>query len=135
MPFSLGPEARSGSRRGLPVEIVDACLRGRGGGSPTAVVHGLPAPAAERRRIPGQVGTSHAVFLRQEGHEGGLPVVSLRFATTAGDLPACGHGTVAALAVLAERAGGRPYRAVLRVAGSTFTGRAERDRNTAPLPR
>ncbi|WP_253916781.1 PhzF family phenazine biosynthesis protein [Streptomyces sp. MNP-20] len=130
MPMTEGSANPRTSSRGLPVAVVSACLRDGHGGSPTAVVDGMPATEAERRRIPVLLGTSHAVFVREEdraeGHEGGLPRVSLRFATAEGDLPACGHGTVAALAVLAERAGTAEYRAVLRTAQATFTGRAVR---------
>ena len=43
------------------------------------------------------------------GNSAGRPNVSLRFFTAAGELPACGHGTVAALAVLARRARAREY--------------------------
>jgi PhzF family phenazine biosynthesis protein len=52
--------------------------------------------------------------------------VSLRFFTAAGELPACGHGTVAALAVLADRADTRAYETVLRSGDRTFLGRATR---------
>ncbi|MFE0514717.1 PhzF family phenazine biosynthesis protein [Streptomyces sp. NPDC058964] len=127
MSIGAGPDSPGSSGRGLPVEIVDACLRGGGGGSPTAVLRGVPASEAERRRVPVLLGTSHAVFVCDEGREDGLPVVSLHFATVEGDLAACGHGTVAALTVLAERAGARSFQAVLRVAGTTFTGRAVRN--------
>jgi predicted PhzF superfamily epimerase YddE/YHI9 len=48
----------------------------------------------------------------------GRPVVSQRFFTAAGELPACGHGTVAALAVLAQRAHAREYEAMLRLAAA-----------------
>ncbi|MEO3840229.1 PhzF family phenazine biosynthesis protein [Streptomyces sp. CNZ287] len=129
MPVVEESEGPCASGRGLPVAIVDACLRGGLGGSPTAVLQQPPASEAERRRIPALLSTSHAVFVREEGREGGLPVVSMRFSTAEGDLPACGHGTVAALAVLAEGAGTEEYRAVLRVAGTTFTGRAVRNRD------
>ncbi|MGW9212812.1 PhzF family phenazine biosynthesis protein [Embleya sp. NPDC055664] len=129
---------------GLPVAIVHACLRGGGadgrghGGSPTAVLDDVALSDAERRRIPTLAGTSHAVFVSvREGrtHE---PAVSLRFFTAEGELPACGHGTVAALAFLAERAEraagderavrieGGEYRATLHTAGRVFAGRATR---------
>ncbi|MCI3928194.1 PhzF family phenazine biosynthesis protein [Streptomyces sp. AN091965] len=130
MPITEGSAGPRTSGSGLPVAVVGACLRDGRGGSPTAVVDGMPADEAERRRIPALLGTSHAVFVREEGpeegHQGGLPVVSLRFATAEGDLPACGHGTVAALAALADRASTAEYRAVLRTVTATFTGRAVR---------
>ncbi len=69
-------------------------------------------------------GTSHAVFVSTEQQRHGRPAVSLRFFTGAGELPACGHGTVAALAVLAERARTPQYEAVLRSGGRSFLGRA-----------
>ncbi|WP_246126702.1 PhzF family phenazine biosynthesis protein [Embleya hyalina] len=116
----------------MPVAIVHACLRGGGaggrghGGSPTAVLDDAPLSDAERRRIPTLSGTSHAVFVSVCGGRGDEPAVSLRFFTTEGELPACGHGTVAALAFLAERAEGDGYRATLHTAGRVFTGRATR---------
>ncbi|MFF9165107.1 PhzF family phenazine biosynthesis protein [Streptomyces longwoodensis] len=110
------------------VVVVDACLRDGAGGSPTAVLDDAPFTDEERRRIPAEWGTSHAVFLRAAGTERGHPAYTLRFFTARAELPACGHGTVAALAVLAERDGGdRDYRAVLRTAHRTFTGRTSRD--------
>ncbi|MEW2165920.1 PhzF family phenazine biosynthesis isomerase [Streptomyces sp. NPDC007084] len=110
------------------VALVHACLRGGTGGSPTAVVleHDADAPALgddERRRIPAAFGTSHAVYIRPAGD-----ITDLRFFTARGELPACGHGTIAALAFLAARHGGvAPYGATLRAAGRVFAGRAERD--------
>lgn len=110
------------------VTVVRACLRGDAGGSPTAVVleddgHGPLPGDDERRRIPGAHGTSHAVYVRHAGD-----TTELRFFTAEGELPACGHGTVAALAFLAARHGGAgPYRATLRAGGRVFAGRAERD--------
>ncbi|MER6301994.1 PhzF family phenazine biosynthesis isomerase [Kitasatospora sp. NPDC001539] len=109
------------------VAIVDACQRGRRGGSPTAVLNDAPLTDEERCRIPAELGTSHAVFLRATGTEHGRPSYALRFFTVAGELPACGHGTVAALALLAEREGADDYRAVLRTAHRSFDGRAVRD--------
>jgi trans-2,3-dihydro-3-hydroxyanthranilate isomerase len=109
------------------VTVVRACLRGGAGGSPTAVVleddaDGPPPGDDERRRIPLAQGTSHAVYVRHTGD-----ATELRFFTAEGELPACGHGTVAALALLAARHGGAgPYRATLRAGGRVFTGRAER---------
>jgi trans-2,3-dihydro-3-hydroxyanthranilate isomerase len=48
--------------------------------------------------------------------------VTLRFFTATGELPACGHGTVAALAFVAERAGGTECRATIGTLGRTFAG-------------
>lgn len=107
----------------LPVTIVHACRRAWRGGSPTAVVDETSLSDAERRAVPVAAGTSHAVFVSAAEHG----PASLRFFTATGELPACGHGTVAALAVLAERAGTRPYRVTLRSGGRDFPGRATGD--------
>jgi len=107
-----------------PVTIVAACLRDGAGGSPTAVLAEAPLSEAERCRIPGETGTSHAVFV--DTAEPGAPV-ALRFFTSAGELPACGHGTVAALAYLAELSPEAEFRAVLRAGGRAFAGRAVRE--------
>jgi trans-2,3-dihydro-3-hydroxyanthranilate isomerase len=110
------------------VTIVRACLRGGAGGSSTAVVleddaDGPPLGDDERRRIPAAHRTSHAVYVRHTAD-----TTELRFFTTEGELPACGHGTVAALALLAARHDGAgPYRATLRAGGRVFAGRAEHD--------
>ncbi|MCX5210083.1 PhzF family phenazine biosynthesis isomerase [Kitasatospora sp. NBC_00240] len=115
------------------VTLVDACLRGDTGGSPTAIVL-LDEPLSDEqcRRVPVEWGTSHAVLLRSApsaSTEGaGLPTVGLRFFTAEEELPACGHGTVAALAFLAARAGaGKPYRAVLRTSQRSFDGWCDPD--------
>jgi trans-2,3-dihydro-3-hydroxyanthranilate isomerase len=113
------------TRRGLTV--VHACQRAGEGGSPTAVVDDSPLTDAERCAVPGAVGTSHAVFIAAGEAVPGRTLVSLRFFTAVGELPACGHGTVAALAVLAQRAHAREYEAVLRAGGRTFPGQATGD--------
>lgn len=117
--------------RGLPVAIVRACLRDGSGGSPTAVLDEVALSDDEHRRVPVLTGTSHAVFVSEVSEHGvrpGGPVVSLRFFTAGGELPACGHGTVAALALLAGRAGGEEYRATLHAAGRVFAGWAVREK-------
>jgi trans-2,3-dihydro-3-hydroxyanthranilate isomerase len=108
----------------LPVRIVHACQRAGRGGSPTAVVDETSLTDFERRAVPMKAGTSHVVFISTEETGHGRLAVSLRFFTSGGELPACGHGTVAALAVLAERAGTPEYEAVLRAGGRTFLGQA-----------
>jgi trans-2,3-dihydro-3-hydroxyanthranilate isomerase len=113
------------SASGLPVTIVRACLRDGRGGSPTAVLDEMPLSDAERCGIPARTGASHAVFVSVDAGQD-RPVVSLRFFTAGGELPACGHGTVAALALLAERSGVPDHRVTLRAAGRTFEGRAVR---------
>ncbi|MCO5974259.1 PhzF family phenazine biosynthesis protein [Actinoallomurus soli] len=108
---------------GSRITIVHACLRDGRGGSPTAVMEEAPLTDGERRRVPVLMGTSHAVFVSaHDGPDG--PVAALRFFTAEGELPACGHGTVAALAFLAERAGGGDHRTTLHTSGRAFTGRA-----------
>ncbi|GAA4967612.1 hypothetical protein GCM10023205_35710 [Yinghuangia aomiensis] len=102
--------------------IVNACLRDGRGGSPTAVLPESGLTEAERRAVPARLGTSHAVFVAAEIAPDGEITAALRFFTTAGELPACGHGTVAALAYLAELwgIGGGPVR--LRTHGQAVEG-------------
>ncbi|MBM0276098.1 PhzF family phenazine biosynthesis protein [Micromonospora tarensis] len=78
----------------------------------------------DRRRVPVRMGTSHAVFVRRAVAD---QVVDLRFFTATGELPACGHGTMAAVAFLAARRHGAEHEFRLRVSGRTFVGRAVRD--------
>jgi trans-2,3-dihydro-3-hydroxyanthranilate isomerase len=113
----------------LSVSIVNACLRDGRGGSPTVVVddnHVLTD--AESARLPVHYGTSHAVVAdrrrRQAAPGESKAAVDLRFFTPEGELPACGHGTVAALAFLAHHSPGTGHEFRLRVSGRTFTGRA-----------
>jgi PhzF family phenazine biosynthesis protein len=75
----------------------------------------------ERCALPARLRTSHAVFVADHG-----TTVELRFFTATGELPACGHGTVAALARLAARHRADDYRTTLRAGGRTFAGRATR---------
>ncbi|WP_214415863.1 PhzF family phenazine biosynthesis protein [Sphaerisporangium fuscum] len=106
--------------------IVRACLRDGEGGSPTAVMEETPLSDDERRRVPALMGTSHAVFVSaHDGADG--PVARLRFFTAEGELPACGHGTIAALAFLAERAERAEHRTTLHTPGGAFAGRAVRE--------
>ncbi|MFF5207566.1 PhzF family phenazine biosynthesis protein [Streptosporangium sp. NPDC000396] len=116
------------SGRGLPVTIVRACLREGEGGSPTAVMDEAPLDDDDRRRVPMLMGTSHAVFISVDDSRPGDPSVSLRFFTAEGELPACGHGTVAALAFLAVRAGEEEYRATLQASGRVFAGWSVREK-------
>src|SRR5262249_41117575 len=75
---------------------------------------------ADRCAVPAVAGTSHVAFVSTEDGA----AASLRFFTAEGELPACGHGTVAALAVLAERAHASGYKAILRAGGRTVLGEA-----------
>ncbi|GIE90257.1 PhzF family phenazine biosynthesis protein [Actinoplanes regularis] len=106
--------------------IVDACLRDGRGGSPTLVVEDTPIADSARALAPGVAGASHAAFVAL-----GDEVADVRFFTSTGELPACGHGTVAALIWLADRFG-RDGVFTLRVSGRMFQGRVEGDRAWFP---
>ncbi|WP_406442012.1 PhzF family phenazine biosynthesis protein [Streptomyces sp. NBC_00631] len=112
----------------MNVTLVRACLRDGRGGSPTAVLDDAPLTDDERREVPARAGASHAVFLSADRPAG---VTSLRFFTAEGELPGCGHGTIAALAVLAERTG--THEVTLRTRGGTLAGRAIRHDGTGGL--
>ncbi|WP_052396996.1 PhzF family phenazine biosynthesis protein [Streptomyces sp. NRRL F-5123] len=109
------------------VTVVRACGRGGpegAGGSPTAVVaerEAAGAADAERAAVAPAAGVSHAVFVDSAPGR-----ARLRFFTAEGELPACGHGTVAALAYLAARGNGR-FQGELHAGGAAFAGRAEPD--------
>jgi trans-2,3-dihydro-3-hydroxyanthranilate isomerase len=108
----------------LLATIVDACLRDGRGGSPTAVLRETELSDAERRLVPRLTGTSHAVFVSADGEEAGQAQASLRFFTVTGELPGCGHGTVAALAFLVRSSECREYRGTLVAGTRSFAGRA-----------
>jgi trans-2,3-dihydro-3-hydroxyanthranilate isomerase len=112
------------SRPGLA--IVNACLRDGRGGSPTAVLWETELTDADRRRVPQLAGTSHAVFVSARDDRPDEARASLRFFTSTGELPACGHGTVAALAFLAEHAQNKEYGVTLSAGGRSFAGEARR---------
>ena len=100
--------------------IVDACLRDGRGGSPTLVLPDTPMSDAARALLPSTAGTSHAAFVTL-----GDGVVDVRFFTSTGELPACGHGTVATLIWLADRLG-RDGPFTLRISGRTLHGTVSR---------
>jgi trans-2,3-dihydro-3-hydroxyanthranilate isomerase len=106
----------------LLVTIVNACLRDGRGGSPTAVLEEASLTELERCQVPKLMGTSHAVFVSADGGDLDRPLASLRFFTATGELPGCGHGTVAALAFLAHNAGRDPYHVTLHAAERSFAG-------------
>ncbi|MFJ4212048.1 PhzF family phenazine biosynthesis protein, partial [Streptomyces hydrogenans] len=82
-----------------------------------------PLTDAERRRIPLRAGASHAVFVSPLPPDAtGAPAHALRFFTTEGELPACGHGTIAAIARLTHRTG--TFDGVLRTTDRVFAARA-----------
>jgi trans-2,3-dihydro-3-hydroxyanthranilate isomerase len=110
----------------LLVTIVNACLRDGRGGSPTAVLEESSLTELERCQVPKLMGTSHAVFVSAGDGDPGRPLASLRFFTSTGELPGCGHGTVAALAFLAQNASRDPYHVTLHAAGRSFAGEASR---------
>jgi PhzF family phenazine biosynthesis protein len=105
------------------VIVVDACVRSGGGGnggSPTAVVYddgGYP----DAERVPARAGTSHAAFVAREPNADGSRAV--RFFTAGGELRGCGHGTVAAQAVLLDDGG---FTGLQYTGGRTFEVRATR---------
>lgn len=108
------------------VTIVNACLRDGRGGSPTAVLEEASLTERERCQVPRLMGTSHAVFVSADDGELDRPLASLRFFTTTGELPGCGHGTVAALAFLAQSARCDPYHVTLHASERCFAGEATR---------
>ena len=102
--------------------MVNACLREGRGGSPTAVLWDAELSDTERCQVPALAGASHAVFV-QAGGDG----ATLRFFTATGELPACGHGTVAALAFLAHAGQRAEHRVTLRAGGRTMAGWVTRE--------
>lgn len=98
--------------------VVDACVREGSGGSPTLVADDDAAFSdADRRAIVRSGGASHGAFLDP-------PVV--RFFTGTAELRNCGHGTLAAQAVLLDRDHARERRAVQRTGGRDFEVTATR---------
>ncbi|MEU4158616.1 PhzF family phenazine biosynthesis protein [Actinoplanes sp. NPDC026670] len=100
------------------VTVVDACVRDSSGGSPTVVADDDAAFSdADRCAIVRSGGASHGAFLD-------LPVV--RFFTRTEELRNCGHGTIAAHAVLLDRSGRAGQRVVQQTGGRTFEATATR---------
>ncbi|WP_232234133.1 PhzF family phenazine biosynthesis protein [Micromonospora chokoriensis] len=96
--------------------IVDACTRRREGGSPTAVlIDDITLSDSTRRAIVRRAGTSHAAFVDDAG-----TTPTVRFFTAHGELTNCGHGTIAAQAVLLHRRRIREHRLRQRTGGRTF---------------
>jgi trans-2,3-dihydro-3-hydroxyanthranilate isomerase len=102
---------------GIPVDlmVVDACLR-----------NGLAD--VDLARVPSRTGTSHVAVVYPRGSSGGTR--TLRFFTTEGELLACGHGTIAAIAVLSLQGARKGFQGLRHPAGRDLeaTGiiRAER---------
>jgi PhzF family phenazine biosynthesis protein len=103
----------------LDVTIVDACVRDDHGGSPTGVVLDDPELTdAQRQRIAGLIDTSHVAFIAPEpGRDAGHDV---RFFASEGELLGCGHGTVAAQAVLLAGSAAAEYRGQQRTGPRTL---------------
>ncbi|WP_433126325.1 PhzF family phenazine biosynthesis protein [Micromonospora sp. CA-240977] len=105
---------------------MDACTRGGRGGSPTAVViDDATRTDDERRAVASTVRTSHTAFV--DGSSGVLPGV--RFFTAEGELRNCGHGTIAAQAVLLHRSGATEHHGHQRTGDRTVAVTATRRRD------
>jgi trans-2,3-dihydro-3-hydroxyanthranilate isomerase len=111
---------------GPPMAVVNACTRDGRGGSPTAVViDDATLTDGDRHAIARGTGTSHTAFV--DTATAGTPAV--RFFAGAGELTNCGHGTIAAQAVLLHRSGATEHRGRQRTAGRTFATTAVRRRD------
>ncbi|MBL7494415.1 PhzF family phenazine biosynthesis protein [Frankia sp. AgB1.9] len=98
----------------LDVLTAASCLRDGAGGSPTAVITGShELGEADLARVPARMGASHLAVVGP-----GDGVRELRFFTSAGELPNCGHAAIAAIAVLALARDG--FQGRLRAAGREF---------------
>jgi len=103
----------------IDVVLVDACLRAGAGGSPTAVVrHHDGLEDTDLVRIPALTGTSHVAVIRLPASPGDTRAV--RFFTAEGELPGCGHGTVATIAVLSSGPGRVGFEGRLHAGGRDF---------------
>jgi trans-2,3-dihydro-3-hydroxyanthranilate isomerase len=108
-----------------PILVVEACTRQGRGGSPTAVLIDDGSLAdAERQAIARATGTSHTAFV--DTRDADLP--SVRFFTAERELGNCGHGVIAAQAVLLLRRGAIRHRGRQRCGGRTFATTATRRR-------
>ncbi|GAA2195007.1 PhzF family phenazine biosynthesis protein [Micromonospora lupini] len=106
--------------------VVDACTRDGRGGSPTAVVlDDATRTDDERRAVAATVGTSHTAFVDSSA----VPP-RVRFFTAEGELRNCGHGTIAAQAVLLHRAGGTQHHGHQRTGNRTVAVTATRRRDS-----
>ena len=105
------------------ITIVRACTGHGLGGSPTAVLMDDAALTdSARRAIVRQAGTSHAAFI----DAGAETTANVRFFTTSGELTNCGHGTIAAQAVLLDLRQTKEHRGQQRTGGRTFDTTAVR---------
>ena len=111
---------------GPPMAVVNACTRDGQGGSPTAVViDDATLTDDDRHAITRRTGTSHTAFI--DTRTADTPTV--RFFTSAGELTNCGHGTIAAQAVLLHRSGATEHHGRQRTAARTFATTAIRRRD------
>jgi trans-2,3-dihydro-3-hydroxyanthranilate isomerase len=111
---------------GPPMAVVNACTRDGQGGSPTAVViDDATLTDDDRHATAHRAGTSHTAFIDTSTAD--TPTV--RFFTSAGELTNCGHGTIAAQAVLLHRSGATEHHGRQRTAGRTFATTAIRRRD------
>ncbi|MEU4532853.1 PhzF family phenazine biosynthesis isomerase [Micromonospora ureilytica] len=108
---------------GPPVTVVNACTRSGGGGSPTAVViDDAMLTDDDRRAIARGTGTTHSAFI--DASRADAPRV--RFFTSARELTNCGHGTIAAQAILLYRSGAVEHHGRQCTGGRTFATTAIR---------
>jgi PhzF family phenazine biosynthesis protein len=106
--------------------VVNACTRDGRGGSPTAVViDDATLTDDERHAIARRTGTSHTAFVDTSTPD--TPMV--RFFTSVGELTNCGHGIIAAQAVLLHRSGAIEHHGRQRTAGRIFATTAIRRRD------
>ncbi|MEU7971291.1 PhzF family phenazine biosynthesis isomerase [Micromonospora sp. NPDC049089] len=106
-----------------PVAVVNACTRYGEGGSPTTVViDDAMLIDDERHAIALRAGTSHTAFIDTTTAD----APRVRFFTSTGELPNCGHGTIAAQAVLLDRSGATEHHGRQRSGGRTFATTAVR---------
>lgn len=111
---------------GPELTVVDACTRDGRGGSPTAVVIDDATLTDDRRRaIARTAGTSHTAFVDTRSSD----VPAVRFFTAEGELENCGHGTIAAQAVLLRRSGATRHHGYQRTGSRTFATTAIQHRN------
>ncbi|MEU8419630.1 PhzF family phenazine biosynthesis isomerase [Micromonospora sp. NPDC048835] len=108
---------------GPALTVVNACTRHGTGGSPTTVViDDAVLTDDDRHAIARRAGTSHTAFV----DTGTADVSRVRFFTSAGELTNCGHGTIAAQAVLLQRSGGTEHHGRQLTAGRVFATSAIR---------
>ena len=108
---------------GPPVAVVNACTRNGQGGSPTAVVIDDATLTDDgRHAIARRTGTSHTAFIDTSTAD----TPKVRFFTSAGELTNCGHGIIAAQAVLLHRSGATEHHGRQRTGGRTFATTAIR---------